>query len=156
MFSALNQGSLVYILDKTDGVKFKIGEIVGTTVPQFAVDGSGMVMKLSVKINGNVAEYNNIPSAATIVSYNNGKFIIAETKQSIQSEVESTLHNANYIIEHIEDYKTQITQCENVLKELNPQYAKDKARDEEIANIKSEVAGMKSNIDKILAAVTNK
>lgn len=156
MFSALNQGSLVYILDKTDGVKFKIGEIVGTTVPQFAVNGSGMVMKLSIKINGNVAEYNNVPSAATIVSYNNGKFIIAETKQSIQSEVESTLHNANYIIEHIEDYKSQITQCENVLKELNPQYAKDKARDEEIANIKSEVAGMKSNIDKILAAVTNK
>ena len=156
MFSALNQGSLVYILDKTDGVKFKIGEIVGTTVPQFAVDGSGMVMKLSIKINGNVAEYNNVPSAATIVSYNNGKFIIAETKQSIQSEVESTLHNANYIIEHIEDYKSQITQCEDVLKELNPQYAKDKSRDEEIANIKSEVAGMKTNIDKILAAVTNK
>ena len=156
MFSALNQGSLVYILDKTDGVKFKIGEIVGTTVPQFAIDGSGMVMKLSVKINGNVTEYNNVPSAATIVSYNNGKFIIAETKQSIQSEVESTLHNANYIIEHIEDYKSQIAQCEDVLKELNPQYAKDKARDEEIANIKSEVAGMKTNIDKILAAVTNK
>ena len=156
MFSALNQGSLVYILDKTDGVKFKIGESVGTTVPQFAVDGSGMVMKLSVKINGNVAEYNNVPSAATIVSYNNGKFIIAETKQSIQSEVESTLHNANYIIEHIEDYKSQITQCENVLKELNPQYAKDKARDEEIAGIKSEVAGMKGDIAKILAAVTNK
>ena len=156
MFSALNQGSLVYILDKTDGVKFKIGEIVGTTVPQFAIDGSGMVMKLPVQINGNVAEYNNVPSAATIVSYNNGKFIIAETKQSIQSEVESTLHNANYIIEHIEDYKSQITQCEDVLKELNPQYAKDKARDEEIANIKSEVAGMKTNIDKILAAVTNK
>ena len=156
MFSALNQGSLVYILDKTDGVKFKIGEIVGTTVPQFAVDGSGMVMKLSVKINGNVAEYNNVPSAATIVSYNNGKFIITETKQSIQSEVESTLHNANYIIEHIEDYKSQITQCENVLKELNPQYAKDKARDEEIAGIKSEVAGMKGDIAKILAAVTNK
>ena len=38
MFSALNQGSLVYILDKTDGVKFKNGEIVGTTVTQFAVD----------------------------------------------------------------------------------------------------------------------
>ena len=154
MFSALNQGSLVYILDKTDGVKFKIGEVVGTTVPQFAVDGSGMVMKLSVKINGNVAEYNNVPSAATIVSYNNGKFIIAETKQTIQSEVESTLHNANYIVEHIDDYKNQITQCEEVLKQLNPQYAKDKARDERIAGIEFEVAGMKDDIAKILAAVT--
>ena len=76
------------------------------------------------------------------------------TKQTIQSEVESTLHNANYIVEHIDDYKNQITQCEEVLKQLNPQYAKDKARDERIAGIEFEVAGMKDNIAKILAAVT--
>ena len=156
MFSALNQGSLIYILDKTKNVKFSIGEVVGTTVPQYAIDGSGMIMNLTIKVNDEKIEYKNVPSGASSASYNNGKFIIAETKQSIQSEVESTLHNANYIIEHIEDYKSQITQCEDVLKELNPQYAKDKARDEEIANIKSEVAGMKTNIDKILAAVTNK
>jgi len=156
MFSALSQGSLVYILDKTNGVKFSIGEIVGTTVPQYSIDGSGMVMKLSIKVNGNVAEYNNVPSAATIVSYNNGKLVIAETKQAIQSEVESTLHNANYVIEHIDKYKLQITQCEEVLKELNPQYAKDKARDEEIVGIKNEVAGMKADIAKILDAVINK
>ena len=37
MFSALNQGSLVYILDKTKNVKFSIGEVVGTTVPQYAI-----------------------------------------------------------------------------------------------------------------------
>lgn len=156
MFSALNQGSLVYILDKTDEIKFKIGEVVGTTVPQYAIDGSGMVMNITIKVNDHTDTYNNIPSGANSVSYNNGKLIIAETKQTIQSEVESTLHNANYIIEHIEDYKNQITQCEEVLKDLNPQYAKDKARDEEIAGIKSEVAGIKGDIAKILAAVTNK
>lgn len=61
---------------------------------------------------------------------------------------------AIYIVEHIDDYKNQITQCEEVLKELNPQYAKDKARDERIAGIEFEVAGMKDNIAKILAAVT--
>lgn len=154
MFSALNQGSLVYVLDKTDGIRFNIGEVVGTTVPQFAVDGSGMVMKLSVKLNGNIVEYNNVPSAATTVSYNAGKLVVSETKQSIQSDIESTLHNANYIIEHIEDYKVQVTQCEEVLKELNPQYAKDKARDEDIIGLKTEVAGIKDDIAKILAAVT--
>lgn len=154
MFSALNQGSLVYILDKTDKITFKIGEVVGTTIPQFAADGSGMVMNLNVKIDGNVTTYKNIPSSNNVVSYNNGKLIISETKQAIQSEVESTLHNAKYIIEHIEDYKNQIADCEDVLKELNPQYAKDKARDEDIAGLKTEVAGIKGDIAKILAAVT--
>ena len=33
MFSGLNQGSRVYILNKTNGIEFKIGEIVGTTTP---------------------------------------------------------------------------------------------------------------------------
>ena len=36
----------------------------------------------------------------------------------------------------------------------NPQFAKDKARDERIAGIENEVAGMKGDIAKILAAVT--
>lgn len=73
---------------------------------------------------------------------------------TIQSEVEATLQHANYVVEHIEDYKNQITKCEEVLKELNPQFAKDKARDERIAGIETEVAGIKGDIAKILAAVT--
>lgn len=156
MFSALNQGNLVYVLDKTDDIKFKIGEVVGTTVPQFSTDGTGMVIKLQIKIDDNIVDYNNIPSSASIVSYNNGKLIIAETKQQLQSEVESVLHNATYIVQHTEDYKKQILQCEEVLKELNPQYAKDKARDEEFDNIKKEVAGLRQDISKILEVVTNK
>lgn len=155
MFSALNQGSRVYILNKTDGIKFKIGEIVGTTTPIFATDGTNvMVVNLKVKVDGNTIDYNNIPANNTSVSYNNGNLIIAETKQIIQSEVEATLQHANYVVQHVDDYKKQIIECEEVLKELNPQFAKDKARDERIAGIENEVAGMKGDIAKILAAVT--
>lgn len=50
------------------------------------------------------------------------------------------------------NFKTK--EGEEVLKELNPQFAKDKARDERIAGIENEVAGMKGDIAKILAAVT--
>lgn len=113
-----------------------------------------MVVNLKVKVDGSNIDYNNIPANNTSVSYNNGNLIIAESKQTIQSEVEATLQHANYVVEHIEDYKNQITKCEEVLKELNPQFAKDKARDERIAGIENEVAGMKGDIAKILAAVT--
>lgn len=155
MFSALNQGSRVYILNKANGIDFKIGEVVGTTTPVFATDGiNTMVVNLKVKVDGSTVDYNNIPANNNSVSYNNGNLIIAESKQTIKSEVEATLQYANYVIEHIEDYKNQVVRCEEVLKELNPQFAKDKARDERIAGIENEVAGMKGDIAKILAAVT--
>ena len=83
------------------------------------------------------------------------EILVGEDRFVARKKIAKMLEEAGNL-EKVEDYKSQITQCEDVLKELNPQYAKDKARDEEIANIKSEVAGMKTNIDKILAAVTNK
>lgn len=156
MFSALNQGSLVYILDKTDKLKYSIGEVVGTTIPQFATDGtSQMVMNIKVKVGDVTTDFNNIPSNSSIVTYKGGKTIIAETKQQIQAEVESILHKANYTLEHIEDIKDEAEQAESILKSIDTNYAKDKAMDEEIASLKDKVLGVESKLDKILDIVSN-
>lgn len=156
MFSAFNQGSLVYILDKTDKLKYSIGEVVGTTIPQFATDGTNqMVMNIKVKVGDVTTDFNNIPSNSSIVTYKAGKTIIAETKQQIQAEVESILHKANYTLEHIEDIKDEAEQAESILKSIDTNYAKDKARDEEIASLKDKVSGVESKLDKILDIVSN-
>lgn len=156
MFSALNQGSLVYILDKTDKLKYSIGEVVGTTIPQFATDGTNqMVMNIKVKVGDVTTDFNNIPSNSSIVTYKGCKTIIAETKQQIQAEVESILHKANYTLEHIEDIKDEAEQAESILKSIDTNYAKDKARDEEIASLKDKVSGVESKLDKILDIVSN-
>lgn len=156
MFSALNQGSYIHILDATDGIRYKVGEVVGTSVPQFATDGSGqMVMNLKVRIDDHTDNYNNIPANASTVTYNGGKLLLSETKAGIQSEIETRLRKADYVLTHIDDYKVEKKQCEDTLKELSPQYAKDKERDEDIAGLKREVSSMKGDIEKILHAVTN-
>ena len=156
MFSAFNQGSLVYILDKTDKLKYSIGEVVGTTIPQFSTDGTNqMVMNIKVKVGDVITDFNNIPSNSSIVTYKGGKTIIAETKQQIQAEVESILHKANYTLEHIEDIKDEAEQAESILKSIDTNYAKDKARDEEIASLKDKVSGVESKLDKILDIVSN-
>lgn len=146
----------LYPLMRNGGLFGNMGQNCGSCLGPLANmvnnnDGRDLIMQA---IDGSNVDYNNIPANNTSVSYNNGNLIIAESKQTIQSEVEATLQHANYVIEHIEDYKNQITKCEEVLKELNPQFAKDKARDERIAGIENEVAGMKGDIAKILAAVT--
>lgn len=42
-----------------------------------------------------------------------------------------------------------ITSCESILKELNPRFAKEKERDEDINNLKDKM-GIESKMDKIL------
>ena len=34
MFSALSQGSLVYLLDKTSSPEYKVGEVIGVSQPK--------------------------------------------------------------------------------------------------------------------------
>ncbi len=103
-----------------------------------------------------VSSLGNIPSGYSIVSYNNGKITISETKQGLQSEVESVLQNSKQIVNNIDTYKQNIIDCEEILKELNPQFAKDKERDDRLNNLEMKFQGVETKIDKILNLVTNK
>ena len=121
MFSALSQGSPIYILDKTSSPKYNIGEIVGVSYPKVNPYNLGPqnTVDIKVKIEGEVQEFNAIPSINSIVSYNNGKIIISETKQGIQNEVESILSNSKQILGNIDSYKKNVEDCEEILKQLN-------------------------------------
>ena len=151
MFSALSQGSPIYILDKTSSPKYNIGEIVGVSYPKmnpYSVNPQNTV-DLKAKIDGEIQEFNSIPSINSIVSYNNGKIIISESKQGLQSEVENILQNSRQILDNIDTYKQNVIDCEDILKQLNPQFAIDKERDERLSNLENRFDGFESKLDKI-------
>lgn len=147
MFSALSQGSPIYLLDRTSTLEYKIGEVVGVSQPKF--NSLGNTVDLKIKIDDSVQEFNGIPTINSYVSYNNGKVIISETKQSIQNEVEGILENRRNIIENIDNYKQEIADCEDILRKLNPQFAKDKERDDRLLNLENRFDGVESKLDKI-------
>ena len=149
MFSALSQGSPVYILDKTSSPEYKVGEIVGVTYPKINPYGPQNTVDLKVKIDGSIQEFNSVPSINSIISYNGGKIVISENKQGIQSEVENILQNSKQILDNIDSYKQNITDCELILKKLNPQFAVDKERDERLSNLENRFDGVESKLDKI-------
>lgn len=155
MFSALSQGSPVYILDKTSSPEYKVGEVIGVSYPKtnpYSI-GPQNTVDLKVKIDGNTQEFNSIPSINSVVSYNSGKIVISETKQGIQNEVESILQNSRQILSNIDIYKKNITDCENILKQINPQFAIDKERDERLSNLENRFDGFESKLDKIFNLV---
>ena len=148
MFSALTQGSSVYILDKTSSPKYSIGEVIGVSQPKINFNGQSTV-DLRVNVDNTTQEFSNLLSINSINTYNGGKVIISETKQGIQNEVESILENSKKIIDNIDVYKQNISDCEEILKQLNPQFAKDKERDDRLFNLESRFDGVESKLDKI-------
>ena len=147
MFSALSQGSSIYLLDKTSSPKFIVGEVVGVTQPKYSF--SQATVDLKVKVDDSIQEFNNLPSINNIITYNNGKILISETKQGIQNEVEGILTNSRNILDNIDNYKQNIEDCENILKQLNPQFAKDKERDDRLQSLENRFDGVESKLDKI-------
>lgn len=155
MFSALSQGSPIYLLDKTSTPDYKVGEIVGVSYPKMNPYNVGPqnTVDLKVKIDGEIQEFNSIPSINTVVSYNGGKIVISESKQGIQTEVENILQNSKQILNNIDTYKQNVIDCENILKQLNPQFAIDKERDERLSSLENRFDGFESKLDKIFNLV---
>ena len=151
MFSALSQGSSIYLLDKTSSPKFVIGEVVGVTQPKYNFNQA--TVDLKVKVDDSIQEFNNLPGINNIITYNNGKVIISETKQGIQNEVETILTNSKNILDNVDIYKQNVEDCEKILKQLNPQFAKDKERDDRLQNLESRFDGVESKLDKIFELI---
>lgn len=157
MFSALRQGAPLYILEKGETPNIKIGQVESVTQPRPryatynpAVGLNGnmeTIVDITVKINGDKKEYIGIPSNLSIHGY--GDVVISESRDAMISEVDGMLQSSKSIIDSVEYHKKMITACEEMLKQLNPAYAKEQERDGAIDSLKSEVETLRKEISRM-------
>lgn len=147
MFSALNQGSTVYILEKTNNPTLRVGKVIGITHIDYN-NSFNPTIDIKLKADEQDFEFKNVPSQQSIATYNN--IIISETKDIMSKEVEDMLQNSKNIINSIEYHNNVIKSCEQILKDLNPRFAKEQERDQDISNLKSKIGDIESKMDKVL------
>ena len=154
MFSALRQGTILYILEKGENPTLKIGQVASVTQPNYS---SNFLMNtptidINVKVGEQNMDFKNVPSSQSVVNYNNT--VVTETKELMSNEVDNMLQNSKSIVDSVAYHNNVITSCENILKELNPRFAKEKERDEDINNLKNKMGGIESKMDKILTLLS--
>lgn len=151
MFSALRQGSVVYILEKGENPVLKVGQVVSITQPNYGNNFlmNGSTIDINVKVNNQNMDFKNVPSSQSVANYNNA--VITETKELMSNEVDNMLQSSRSIVDSVAYHNNIITSCESILKELNPRFAKEKERDEDINNLKDKMGGIESKMDKILS-----
>lgn len=149
MFSALRQGNSLYILEKGDAPKLSIGQVISVSAPQtkFGSFPTDTTVDITVKVNDSTQEFKQIPSTLTIANF--GSAVISETKESMSNEVESLLRNSRQVIESVPYHEKAIESFEGILKDLNPQFAKQKAQEEKIDSLETKVGGIQNKLDSI-------
>ena len=161
MFSALRQGSSVYILEKQDKLVLKTGKVTSHTSPQFtnsAYANSQNILgfvNITVDVEGKSIEFNNLPAGQNIVPYSGGTTVVSESKDAMITEVENTINNSRNIINSYEYHQKVISDGETILKELSPHFAKEKERDEEINNLNKRIDDIGGKMDKIFELLSN-
>ena len=162
MFSALRQGSPLYILEKGDDPTITIGQVESVTQPRpkYNTFNPAAVMTgsvetfvdIAVKINGNKKEFIGVPS--NLSTHENGNIVISESRDAMISEVDGMLQTSKSILESIDYHKKMVVSCEAMLKQLNPTYAKEQERDAVIDSLKGEVETLRKEISKMTALLT--
>lgn len=105
------------------------------------------LVDITVKLNGDKKEFVGIPSNLSIHGY--GDIVISESREAMISEVDGMLQSSKSIVDSVEYHKKMITQCEEMLKQLNPAYAKEQERDGAIDSLKSEVETLRKEISRM-------
>lgn len=170
MFSALRQGNPFYILEKGSDIKLKIGQVekVSSLKPRYNTNNSAtfnsvlMVVDITVIVDGEKIEYNNVPGNLSIADFGNEGIVISENKESIMSEVDGLFQTSTQILNNLDYHKKVVSSCEEIFKQLNPAFAKEKEHDEAIEDltskfndIKNEFSSVKNDVSKILGLLTH-
>ncbi len=158
MFSALRQGNILYILTKGENLSLQIGQVqsVGNPVPKYGSPQPGqylpnmeMAVDISVKSpDGSLINFEKTPANLSIASPDN-QTVISESREAMNAEVEGMLRTSKQILDSVPYHEKLLASGESVLRQLNPQLAKEKEQEEKIGALEQKVSGVENTLTDI-------
>jgi len=163
MFSALRQSSLFYILDKGEKPTLRVGQVqsVSAPLPKYGAPsipgqlGIETTVDVKVKVGDETLDFRQLPSNLSIANFGGSGVVVSESREAMACEVESMLRCSKDIIESVDYHESVINSCEEILRTLNPQLAKEKEHDDKITSIESRICGVESSLADMKRMLSN-
>lgn len=156
MFSNLAQGSILYGLETKDTIKAFTAPITSVSLPRPLLTQNTFgqmpvtVVDITATVNGEKREFKQVPGNTSIANFGQDAFILADSKESLNSYIESMLQNSRNIVASVDKHKALISQYEDAYKELNPSIAIGND-DSAVKALRNEVGELKAQIEKLIA-----
>ena len=113
-----------------------------------------MVVDIRAKVGNDNLNIPLVPADLVVTDYkpNNGeKLVLACDLTAFNTEITSMLQNSQAILGSVDKHRAIIDACELMLSQLNPQFAKDKERDQEMSEMKQRMASMQETNERLMS-----
>lgn len=159
MFSGLRQNGMFYILEKGDELRLKVGQVVSVSNPQPKYGQFGyaaqpeMVVDVKVKVDEETMEFKQLSANASIA--NSGNVIVSDNKEAMSAEVEGLLHSSKGILDSVSYHERVLASCDEILRELNPTFKKEKEQEEKIGLLEEKMVGIEGTLSDMMSMLSN-
>lgn len=159
MFSNLSPNSILYVLDLQSNPKILSGPVERISLPRPKYNtfnpNMEMVVDIFASINGERREFKGVPNGS-IANFGDSAFVLADSKESLNSYINAMLQNSKNIINSVEKHEKLIIDYEEALQELNPSIKADKEKDRAIQSLQDQLGELKKMIAAMAKGETEK
>lgn len=162
MFQGLRQNGLFYILEKGEDLKLRVGQVVNVSNPQpkygqFGAPTFGsqpeMTVDVRVKVDEETMDFKQLNANASIA--NSGNVVVSDSKDAMSAEVEGLLRTSRAILESVPYHERMLASCDNVLRDLNPSFKKEKEQEEKIGALEEKMVGIEGTLNDMMSMLSN-
>ena len=163
MFQSVRPNSQIFILHRGDTPSIEIGSVTNQPMPRPKYQlptafgqPQEMVVDIVVKVNDRTVNYNNLPAQLDIAdsSSNGESIVISDSKEAMNAEILNLKQKSTDIINSVDFHKELLDKYEDILAQLNPEFAERQEQRQELDTLRSQMAEMSRSISALME--TNK
>ena len=165
MFQNLKQNDALSVIDKSSGVpSLKIGQVVsvGKPMPANPVQTPGLMLGMNqqfqiairAKVDGQEGDFGQLLTTESVHDY--GKMLIIDNREALLSEIDKMRMKAQGELDRRDLNEQTVAACEEMSRTVNPEYAKEKERDEAISSLGGRLDNIESMLSKFMEQINNK
>lgn len=152
MFSSARVNQTIYILYKESVPRIEIGNITQVTQPVYkfpAAPQFGQMQEQVVDIYANVGgaqrQFQQLPANKESADFGTGNVFVTVNRDAMNAEISNLKNESVGIINRVEEERQKIGKYDEILMQLNPEFAEKQRQEQEINSLKSQMATMASD-----------
>ena len=157
-FQNLRNNHQIYILRKDVTPVLEIGKITNVSVPVPKYGNTSMyndlVLDITADVDGKSTNFQKLPANSEIADFGNS-LVVATSKDAMNSEVMSMKQRSLDIINSVEQHRSIIQGCDEILQILNPEIAEKQRQEQENKALREEINSLKEIVSEFINQFKN-
>lgn len=157
-FQNLRNNHQIYVLHKDVIPTLETGKVthVSVPVPKYGTNSmyNDLILDITVEIEGKVTNFQKLPANSDIADFGNN-IVIAVSKEAMNNEVMSMKQRSVDILNSLEQHRSIINGCDEILQVLNPEIAEKQRQEQENKALREEINSLKEMFSEFMNQFKN-